>query len=168
MLKETLYELSQELALINDEIANKEGVLDTSLEARLDTITLNFDSKISNISYWILDLFGRETALDMEINRLTAKKKANKNLQNRLQQYIKESMEKANKKKLEFDTFTVALCLNPPSVEIMDEKAIPSRFLTIIPEQKIADKKAILEALKKGEKVNGAVLNDTKTHLRLR
>ena len=168
MLKETLYELSQELALINDEIANKEGVLETSLEARLDTITLNFDSKISNISYWILDLFGRETALDMEINRLTAKKKANKNLQNRLQQYIKESMEKANKKKLEFDTFTVALCLNPPSVEIKDEQAIPAKYLTIIPEQKVVDKKAVLADLKAGEQVKGAVLITNKTHLRLR
>ncbi len=44
-------------------------------------------------------------------------------------------------------TITVAIQANPPSVDVIDEKVIPSDFL--IPQAPKVDKRSILERLKK-------------------
>lgn len=167
-MSENLYELSNELACINDEIINAQGEITEELEARLDTLNLALDKKAEGIGRWMLNLTGRQESLNKEIDRLTARKKAAKNLQGRLKEYIKDCMNLVGKIKLEFSALTLRVQKNPASVEIVDEKAIPAKYLTIIPEQKIVDKKAVLDDLKKGVRVEGAVLVNDKTHLRLR
>lgn len=163
-----LYELSGELALIASELIDAGGELTDDLEKRLDSCTLGFNAKVENIGKWVLDLECREEAIDRELSRLTARKKSVQNLQRRLKEYTKMCMERVGKTRVEFGAMTVSVHRNPPSVEVRDEKSIPARFLTIIPEQHILDKKTLLETLKAGETVNGAVLVTDRTHLRIR
>lgn len=163
-----LYELSSELAVIEDELIDAGGELTDELEKRLDSCTMGFNAKVENIAKWVLDLGAREETVDREIARLTVRKKAVQNLQRRLKEYTKMCMERAGKTKLDFGAVTVSVHRNPPSVEVRDEKAVPVRFITIIPEQHVIDKKALLEALKAGEKVEGAVLITDRAHLRVR
>lgn len=163
-----LYELSSELALIETELVDAGGELTDELEKRLDACSLGFNAKVENIAKWVLDLEGREEAVDRELARLTARKKAVQNLQRRLKEYTKTCMERVGKTRIEFGAMTVSVYRNPPSVEVRDEKTVPARFITIIPEQHVLDKKALLEALKAGEPVEGAALINDKTHLRVR
>lgn len=163
-----LYEISNELARINDELEATGGEITTEIEALLDSCNLEFKDKCLNIGNWLLNIDGKVEALDKEIVRLVNRKNAAENLKSRLKEYVKTSMERAEINKLDFPSFTLAVQKNPASCEIWDEKRIPARFITIVPEQKVVNKKAVLEAMKKGEEIEGATLVSGKTHLRQR
>lgn len=167
-MSENLYELSTELARIHDELVDSGGELTDELEKRLDESGLAFTAKVENIVRWTRNLSTRSAAIKAEIDRLTALKKSADNLEKRLKAYVQMCMEMAGKEKVEYDLFTVRLQKNPPSAEVMDEGATPAKFLTIIPEQKVPDRKAILEALKGGEKVKGWQLVTERKHLRIK
>ena len=167
-MTDNLYDLSTELAVINDELISSEGEISASLEERLEKSTLDFTAKAENISKWVMNLSGKDDAIDKEIARLQAKKRVTENLQRRLKDYLMLCIERANKTKIELPTLTISIAKNPPSVEIIDEKAIPASFLTIVPEHFIPDKKLIAEALKKGHKVEGCKLITDKRNLRIK
>ena len=164
---DTLYNLSTELSAINDEIITAEGELSPDLEKKLDDLQIDFKQKASNIGRWMLNLTGNEEMLDVEIIRLQKRKRISENLYNRLKEYLKFCMEKADVTKLDFTAFTVRIQKNPPSVQIEDETKLPSRFVRIKQIVEI-DKSKILDALKSGECVGGAILISDKTHLRIK
>ena len=162
-----LYELSYELAAINDELAETEGLLTDELEIRLDSLSLSFVSKIEGVVRWTKNLDGREDILDKEIARLSARKKATEHLRERLKKYMLESMQRAGRTKVEFDTFSVAIQRNPPSLEVVDVEAIPAAYKTIRQEI-VIDRRQMLDDLKKGKEIQGVSLITDKVHLRVR
>lgn len=162
----SLYEMSKELAVINDEIISADGELSTELEARLDSVSLDFRAKSQSIAKWTLDIAGTEQAIDAEIARLQRRKKVAENLRTRLTAYIKACMEQADVQKIEWPTITLRIQRNPPSVEVTDADKVPAKYTRIKQITEI-DKKAMLSALKDGEQVDGARLVDDKTHLRI-
>ncbi len=162
-----LYELSTELALINDEIISADGELSPDLEARLDSVSLDFRAKSQGIAKWTLDLAGVESMIETEIARLQRKKKVAENLRQRLTAYIKACMEQADVQKIESPTLTLRIQKNPPSVEILAEEQLPARFIRIKQVTEI-DRTGMLAALKNGEDVPGARLVTERTHLRIR
>lgn len=173
-MSDNLYELSSELATINNEIAEAGGDLgemtqdgSTMLERHLDAITLAVKDKIQSISKWTLNLDGRTEAIDKEIIRLQHKKKMTDNLNKRLQDYIRQSMQRADISKIEYPTFTVAVQKNPPSVEIISEEAVPNSYKTI-KQIVTVDKRRILDDLKAGQNVSGCNLINNKTYLRIK
>ena len=164
---DTLYNLSTELSAINDEIITAESELSPDLEKKLDDLQIDFKQKVSNIGRWMLNLNGNEDMLDAEILRLQKRKRISENLYNRLKEYLKFCMEKADVTKLDFTAFTVRIQKNPPSVQIEDETKLPSRFVRVKQIVEI-DKSKILDTLKSGECVPGAILISDKTHLRIK
>jgi len=79
----------------------------------------------------------------------------------RLEEYVKSTMEHAGKKELEGDGLKIKLRANPPSVVIVDEALIPWEFREVVtppPVEKIVKAK-IAKALKAGIDVPGADLN---------
>ncbi len=162
-----LYELSTELATINDEIISTDGELSPDLEARLDNVSLDFRAKSQGIAKWTLDIAGVESMIETEIARLQRKKKVAENLRTRLTAYIKACMEQADVQKIESPTITLRIQKNPPSVEVLAEDRLPARFIRIKQITEI-DKTGMLVALKNGEDVPGARLVTERTHLRIR
>jgi hypothetical protein len=162
-----LYELSTELATINDEIISADGELTPDLEARLDGVSLDFRAKSQGIAKWTLDIAGVETMIETEINRLQRKKKAAENLRTRLKAYIKGCMEQADVQKIESPTINLRIQKNTPSVDILAEDQIPAKFIRITQVTEL-DKAGMLAALKNGEDVPGARLITERTHLRIR
>lgn len=166
-MSNSLYDLSNELALINDELAESGGELPDELEIRLDSLSLSFNQKVEGIVKWSKNLEGRESALDKEIARLCERKKATENLRDRLKKYMLESMQRAGKTKVEMDTFTVAIQKNPASLEVVDPEAVPATYKTIRQEV-VLDRRQMLDDLKAGKPLEGAKLADPKFHLRIR
>jgi len=162
-----LYELSTELATINDEIVSADGELSQDLEARLDSVSLDFRAKSQGIAKWTLDIAGVESMIETEIARLQRKKKIAENLRARLTAYIKGCMEQADVLKIESPTITLRIQKNPPSVEILAEDQLPAKFIRIKQITEL-DKTGILTALKNNEDVPGARLITERTHLRIR
>ncbi len=165
---ENLYSLSQEFAVLEDRLIEAEGVLDEELEAILDSMNLAITKKVEGIVRWDINLAGDEKAIDDEIARLQAMKRPKTNLRGRLKAYIKECMVDSGIQKKDFGIFSVRIQKNPPSVEVIDEALIPERFIVTIPESYKVDKKAVLDALKKGEDISGVQFITNKTHLRIK
>ena len=85
----------------------------------------------------------------------------------RLEEYVKSTMEHAGKKELEGDGLKIRLKANPPSVVIVDEALIPWEFREVVtppPVEKIVKAK-IAKALKAGIDVPGADLNISSTRV---
>ena len=108
-----LYKLSNELAVINNEIISADGELTQDLEARLDSVALDFRAKSQGIAHWTLEIAGVETMIDTEIARLQRKKKIAENLRTRLIAYIKGCMEQADVLKIESATIALRIQKNP-------------------------------------------------------
>ena len=165
-MSEKLYDLASDLAVINSEIIDAEGVISEELEVRLDNSSLGFQEKILSIGRWDKNIDGDINTIANEVKRLQTKKKVCDNLKTRLKSYVLDCMQKADVKKIEGPLFNVTRVKNNPSVEIVDAEKIPAAFTTVIPEQHVPDTKAILIALKESE-VAGAKLIDDKEHLRI-
>lgn len=77
----------------------------------------------------------------------------------RLEGYILENLERAAIQKIECPYFKISVQKNPARVDIDEGALIPDRYLSIpkIPDPK-PDKKAIKEALEKGELIQGCKL----------
>lgn len=115
----------------------------------------NIQTKGNSICHFIRNIESAITAHKDEETRISNRRKAMENKVGRLKEYVKFSMERLEVDELQAGTFTLKIQNNPPSVEVIDEIAIPSRFFTIIPSTKQLDKKRLLDELKNGTSVAG-------------
>lgn len=151
-----LYELAQNYAQLMEmaEEMESDALVDT-LEALQDAI----EDKVENIAKFIKNLEADAKIIKEEEKRLAERRQSIEKKIDRLKQYLQEQLEVAGLQRVKRPTITVAIQNNPPSVEITDEKLIPSEYM--IPQYKV-DKKSILERLKNGETVPGCELRQTK------
>jgi len=162
-----LYEITSELAIIEDWIREAGGEVDDTLEQMLDEAKLPFVAKIENIGKFSLNLKAKARALKEEEARLSKRRKVLENTEKRIIKWAKENMERVGTTRVEFTTFNAVIKKNPPSVEIVDQDAVPAGFKTIIPQTFTIDKRAVLKAAKEGE-VTGARLITDKTRLEIK
>lgn len=161
-----LYDLSE--AYINiQNLLDTEGADQESLNMALAEIGTEIESKAQNIAYIIRGMESDTVAIKEEEKRLADRRKAIENRIKWLKDNIKEHMQLTNIDKIKTATVTIALQNNPPAVNITDQEQIPAKYLTVIPEQYVADKKAIASAIKAGEGVPGAELTQGQS-LRIR
>ena len=152
-----LYELTGQLMelqnldldpeLLADTVEAVEGELELKAESLLQVVS-NMDSDVDQI--------------DQEIKRLTARKKAVKNRQDWLREYLRSNMEVAGIDKISCPLWTITLRKPTVVVSVVDVFLLPSEYQkhTIV-----ADKTAIKNALKAGTDVPGATLIDGKRGL---
>lgn len=152
-----LYELAQNYAQLLEMVEEMESdALVDTLSALQDAI----EDKAENIAKLIRNLEADVKVIHDEEKRLAERRRAIEVKIERLKTYLQEQLETAGIEKVKRPTITVAIQVNPPSVDVIDEKAIPNDFL--IPQAPKLDKRSILERLKKGESVPGVTLKQTK------
>ena len=151
-----LYELSEAhrniLNLIDEEIP------DQDIMNALRAIEGHIETKAVNIANLVKSLEVEVDAIAAEEKRLARRKKSRENTVRNVKQYLRDAMEQVNMLKIKTPTMSISIQNNPPSVHVLSEDEIPGKFLTLIPEHYIADKKAIAEAIKGGEEVPGCEL----------
>ena len=152
-----LYELAQNYAQLLEmaEEMESDALVDT-----LEALQGEIEEKAENIAKLVKNLEADAKIIKEEEQRLAERRRAIEAKIERLKTYLQEQLEVAGLQKVKRPTITVAIQANPPSVEISDEKLIPSEFM--IPQPAKIDKKAILERLKNGEEISGCVLKQTK------
>lgn len=163
-----LYELTTELAIINDTLIDAQGELTPDLEARLDAVNLALEVKADGIRKWKTMIDADEAAIDGEIKRLQKMKTTTVNIGERLKAYVKKNMEAVGLKSIKTLSGTFTIANNPPSLECVVPELTPEEFKAIIPEQKVPDKDKIKTALSDGYDVPGWKLITDKTNLRIR
>lgn len=143
-----LYEIDE--AIMNC-IDPETGEID---EERFDALVIERDKKIENILLLIKDSEAKAKAIADERDALEQRIKTYKNQAQRLRDWITNDILKGEN----FETARVkATWRRSESVEILSDELVPDRYCDISVVRK-PSKKVIKEAMKKGEKVPGAVI----------
>jgi hypothetical protein len=148
-----LYVISHGIAQI---LGEEEWTEET--ESRLEKLELALEAKVENIVKFCATLGAFTAAAKAEEERISARRRTAEARVAKLKAYMKQCLEQAERTEVIAGTHKVTIQNNPPSVEIETEWLIPPRYNVIIPESFRIDKKAIADALKKGEEVPGAKL----------
>ena len=163
----TLYELTEDymnlLELAEDPDIDEQAFTDT-----LEGIDGALEDKADGYAKVIRTLEGDAAACDAESKRLRNKKQTIENNIRRMKAALQYSMQATGKTKFKTALFSFGIQKNPAAV-VIDEgyiENIPDRFL--IPQDPQIDKKAIKEALKAGEDLEGIAHLEQTESLRIR
>ena len=154
----TLYELTnqyQQLLELESEI-DEQTFIDT-----LQSIDEAIEDKAENLAKVIKEIESTVSVITNEISRLQSKKQALNNRVANLKTYLQGEMEKVNKTKVKGALFTVNIQNNPPSLKVENTDKIPKDFY--IEQEPTHDKKALKEAVKNGEVIEGVALVQTQS-----
>lgn len=139
----TLYEMATDLInLIEVEEVNEE-----IKEELIEQIKLNMETKAENIISAIRNYEASINAIKEEEKRLAEYRRIKENQLSRLKEYTQNVMELMEYKKLDTSLGRISLRKKPLSLEIVDEKLIPSEYKEEIVSLKI-DKVQIKKDLK--------------------
>jgi hypothetical protein len=162
----SLYQLTGERLALQQKLkamGMDEQTIEDTLEGDSDAI----NAKVENYLFVIRDMEADAEAIDTEVRRLAARYDSLMKKISQIKGFLKVSLETCSIKEIDYALFSVSVVPNPPAVEILDERLIPSVYMRI-PEPKpvipAPDKKLIGADLKEGKEVPGAAL---KTSTRL-
>lgn len=149
-----------ELAETNEDMA--QAVADTmeSIEGEFEDKALSLMAVVDNIGESL-------PAIDLEIARLTARKKIIQNKQESMKNYLRMNMEASNITKITCPLFTITLAKGRDIVQIDDVDKIPADYLNIKTSY-TPMKKEILAALKDGEEIEGVTLTKSANSIRIK
>jgi hypothetical protein len=155
---EHLYEISTRFRELTKLAEDGDEGMAEAIADTLEGIEGEFTEKAEAIVMVATNVTRHVAAIDQQIERLQAKKKAVLNKEESLRSYLKKNMIETGINKIECPLFTITLAKAPKIVEILDEDLLPLEFVNV--QTKITpDKVAIKKALKDGE-VEGAALKD--------
>ena len=131
---------------------------------KFNELELKVAEKIDNIVKFNQNLDSSIVAIDAEVIRLEELKDSFQKKQDWLKMYLKNTMEAAGLLKFNTDLFKIRIQRNPPSVEILNEAAIPDAYKKTKTEITI-DKNKLKSDLTAGIEVAGVRLINDKTRL---
>lgn len=134
-------------------------------EAFLDT--LEGESSLLDIAQRIVDTIDERqiivTGCSEQITKLGERKSRNARAIEALKELLFEVLQKAGERKVTLPNATLILARSQPKLVVVDENLIPERFKVKQPDT--LDKKKIIDAMKGGEEVQGALLSNGGEHL---
>lgn len=151
-----LYNLTTELALLNNQIEEADGELTIDLEASLDVLNLSIAEKCGGIAKWVCNVDADSRGCVEEIKQLTLKKEAAENLKKRLKDYLMAALRVADLRRVSNGIHTVRRQDNSvATLEIENADLIPEHLVTY---PRVVDNLAVRDELECGNKVPGAKL----------
>ncbi|MBQ9355131.1 MAG: siphovirus Gp157 family protein [Clostridia bacterium] len=161
-----LYQLSNEVEkLYSDLMASVDEetgeINDTAITEMLAVKEAEFDNKAIAVATVQRRFVARANEIDEEIKRLTALKKRSDATAKRLENSLSMACQRLGKTKIDGISATISF-RKSERVKLVDEinlTGIPDEFIKV-EIKKSADKKAIKEALKAGEIIDGASLEE--------
>lgn len=150
-----LYEISQDIKQAS-EMLDEDWVLTEEWLALLDQSELSLKDKAQNIAFVNQELLNKKDAIKKEAERLNWLLKSINENEEKLKNYLSNSLQELWIAKLETDLFKISF-RKSESIEITDEESIDKQFI----KEKISttiDKTAIKKAIKDWLEVKGAEL----------
>jgi hypothetical protein len=160
-----LYQLRAEYV----ELMTKLADMDLDAQTLADTIEStgvveSFNEKAANVVMVARQFDAHCAAIDSEIERLKALKTSRQNTADKLRDYLLNNMLAAQIESIDHPLMSIKIRNNPESVEVFEEKLIPSDYMTW-PEAppKKPNKSLIKTALKSGVLIEGVRLVRSKS-----
>jgi len=162
-MNKSLFHISSEMMLIEQQLEDNGGELTPELEQALEITQKELQTKAFNYCKYIKHLESQISAAKIYEDQIRDYKQKKVRAIEGLKNALKNAVD--NFGKIETEFFTVSL-RKSESIDIIDEDQIPDKFKTI--KQTISISKSdIKAAIKKGEVVFGAVLNEN-TNLQIK
>ena len=159
-MNQSIYQIQNEFQLIIAEVINNEGEITPELETALTINKEQLQSKAIDYCYVIKQLDYDCEQIDNEIARLNKLKKVRTNLADRLKNTVSSAMQLFEVEKIETPLIKLSF-RNSESVEITNEQQLDAKFI-VTKTVTTPDKKAIKDAIKNGELVEGATISYNK------
>lgn len=156
----TLYELSNDWQLLMN-LATSGEIDEEVLQDTLDSMSYAIDEKAEGYAIVDLELAASEEKLANEIKRLQARKSSITKNRKRIKDSLRDEMVAMGKEKIKTEKFTIYVQNNPPKVEIQDDADIPYTYY--VEQKPKLDKIALMDDLKRGKKVKGAEITQSKS-----
>jgi chromosome segregation ATPase len=164
----SLYEIVDHLdALFNSVELTEEGSPERAeVEAHIEAYLEAEIRKVDNVAGYLAHCEAQQAFAAEEVKRLQQRKQSWERKQERLESSIERVMQIAGKTKLEGRVNTLTLKACPPSVEVLDQKLVPSQYLRTTVTESV-DKVIAKVDLKAGIAVPGlALVTDRKSVVR--
>lgn len=149
----TLFTLTDEMAVIFEMIAEKEGELDVQTALALDAVEKQFQGKVDAYARLISECEVRAEAIDREATAMKARASAMSKAADNLKARAMECLRRLGLKSIKGDVYTIRRQNNggklPLTVLNEDLAAWPESFLTY--PAPILDQQAIRDAFERGE-----------------
>lgn len=155
-----IYQIQNEYQLLINSIIEADGELTPELELALAINKEQLQEKGINYAYVIKQVDADCEAIDLEIKRLNSMKKVRTNLADRLKNTISSAMQLFEVEEIKTPLIKLNF-RNSESVEITNEFQLDERF-KVTKTVTTPDKKAIKDAIKNGELVEGATISYNK------
>lgn len=162
-----LYQLTNQYAEL---VAMAEHFDEETFVDTLNSIDDAIADKLESMVYVIRSIENNVEAVDKEIKRLTEYKGSYNKAIARIKKMIQENVEVIGEPAKKGSSVTLKINSpmlksirvqdNPPSLKVLDESKVPATFK--VPQPDKVDSKAILKAVKDGEKVGGVEVNKTR------
>ena len=160
----SLYQLAAELEALRRKLienGNDEQTVTDTLEGE----ALDFDNKILACAYAQKDLEALLAARKEALREMQAAIQRTERQIGRLERYMLDAMRRVGRPTIPGRHFTVQIMGKPPAVVIENSELIPAGFYRATdskPPSPVIDRKAISEAIRRGESVPGARLDEGK------
>jgi len=151
-----LYDLAEQYNDLLDVLEGSENP--EAVHAMLDGLEGKFDEKVESTVKIIRVKEAETDALMAEANRLIARAERAKKEAQWLRTNIESQMIRSGKERVNSTLFDIKFKLNPPSVNVLNESAIPRNYFITKPPVVQLDKRTIAEKLKNGETIPGVEL----------
>lgn len=160
MTSVALYTLTSQYRALADQLAG----MDLDAQTVADTIEASglsdeITAKAQGIEMVARSMEMHTPAIDAEIERLQKLKKHRQALAKGLRDYLLTNMQAMGIERIDAPLFKLSVRNNPPAVEVYEPALIPAAFMRQPePPPPVADKKALAEALKRGDEIPGVRL----------
>lgn len=162
-----LYVLTEQFRELQSLAVNADEDMAVAVRDTMQAIEGEFEEKGKALAVIVLNMDTDVEALDKEIDRLTERKRAIKNRQESLKDYLRENMEAAGIKRISCPLFSIT-CAEGREIAVIDEESLlPDEFMRVKTDV-APDKAEIAKALKAGTEVPGAHLERAKSSIRIK
>lgn len=135
-------------------VEQQDGELDPDSEAMLQELVQATPEAVEQAAGAVVALMSEADELRMQEERIATRRRALMAQAERIKAAVGRALDLAETKSVRTPLYTVSRLPGRPSVEVVDVTRIPDQFMVAKPPE--VDKRAVGEAIKRGEEVPGA------------
>lgn len=162
----TLFEIGANYKAL-EKLLDSEEIPDEVIRDTVEAIEGELEEKAYNVAKMVLHLKSQAESIQAAADKMAARAARVQKRSESLKAYLLFVMQSVNKDRFENAEMVIRRQNNPESVMVVNESAIPGKFWrTPPPPPKVIDKQMLKEALKNGEEIDGAFIEQGE-HLRI-